>query len=128
MVALITVLTTRMSGVFTNRSTWHPRLKRAGRYCGERVWPFPIGKEFLEDLKSPIADIQQCSVKGTGDHILAATFLAEFVENDTPWVHIDLAASNHKGGLAHVPTEVTGFGVRYTMSLLLDEQILEANS
>lgn len=124
--AVVNALTTRMSGVFTNRSAWHPRLKRTGRNCGERVWPFPIGKEFLEDLKSPIADIQQCSVKGTGDHILAATFLAEFVENDTPWVHIDLAASNHKGGLAHVPTEVTGFGVRYTMSLLLDEQILEA--
>ena len=31
-----------------------------------------------------------------------------------------------KGGLAHVPTEVTGFGVRYTLSLLLDENILDA--
>jgi leucyl aminopeptidase len=124
--AVIHALTTRMSGVFSNRSAWHPRLKRTGRACGERVWPFPIGKEYLEDLKSGVADIQQCSVKGIGDHILAATFLAEFVENDTPWIHMDLAASNHKGGLAHVPTEITGFGVRYTMSLLLDERILEA--
>ncbi len=39
---------------------------------------------------------------------------------------MDLSASNHKGGLGHVPTEVTGFGVRYTMSLLLDEKILES--
>jgi len=30
-----------------------------------------------------------------------------------------------KGGLGHVPSEVTGFGIRYTMSLLLDEQILK---
>lgn len=126
--AVINALTTRMSGVFTNRSDWHPRLKHTGRVCGERVWPFPIGKDFLEELKSEIADIQQCSVKGTGDHILAASFLAEFVENDTPWIHVDLAAGNHKGGLAHIPTEVTGFGVRYTMSLLLDERILEADS
>ena len=125
--AVINAITTRYSGVFTNRSDWHPRLKRTGRVCGERVWPFPIGKEFLEDLSSDTADIQQCSAKGSGDHILAGSFLAEFVENDTPWVHIDLAASNHKGGLAHIPTEVTGFGVRYTISLILDEKLLKAD-
>lgn len=124
--AVLNAITTRYSGVFTNRSDWHPRLKRTGRHCGERVWPFPIGKEFLEDLKSDTADIQQCSAKGSGDHILAGSFLAEFIEHDTPWVHMDLAASNHKGGLAHIPTEITGFGVRYTLSLLLDEHILQA--
>jgi leucyl aminopeptidase len=121
----INAITTRYCGVFTNRPDWHPRLKRAGQHCGERVWPFPIGKEFLEDLKSDVADLQQCSVKGTGDHILAGSFLGEFIEDDVPWIHMDLSASNHKGGLGHVPTEVTGFGVRYTMSLLLDEKILE---
>jgi leucyl aminopeptidase len=124
--AVINAITTRFSGVFTNRSDWHPRLKRVGRHSGERVWPFPIGKEFLEDLKSDTADIQQCSVKGAADHILAGSFLAEFIENDMPWIHIDLAGSNHKGGLAHVPTEITGFGVRYTMSLILDDHILQA--
>jgi leucyl aminopeptidase len=123
----VTAITTKYSGVFTNRSDWHPRLKRTGRHCGERVWPFPIGKEFLEDLKSDVADIQQCSASGGGDHILAGSFLAEFVEHDTPWVHVDLSASNHKGGLAHIPSEVTGFGVRYTMSLILDDGILQAD-
>ena len=123
--SVIGAITTRYSGVFTNRAKWHPRLKRTGQDCGERVWPFPIGKEFLSDLKSDVADIMQCSPDASGDHILAASFLAEFVENDTPWIHMDLAASNHKGGLAHVPTEVTGFGVRYTLSLLLDEEILQ---
>jgi leucyl aminopeptidase len=126
--AVINAITTRYSGVFTNRADWHPRLKSTGRHCGERVWPFPIGKEFKEILKSETADIKQCSSDPGGDHILAGTFLAEFIENDTPWVHVDLAASNHKGGLAHVPTEVTGFGVRYTMSLVLDDGILEADA
>jgi leucyl aminopeptidase len=126
--AVLNALTTRYSGVFTNRSDWHPRLKRAGRNSGERVWPFPIGEEFLEDLKSDTADIQQCSAKPLGDHILAGSFLAEFIENDTPWVHVDLAASNHKGGLAHVPTEVTGFGVRFTLGLVLDDKILEGDN
>lgn len=123
--AVVNAITTRYSGVFTNRPDWHPRLKRIGQNCGERVWPFPIGKEFLEDLHSDVADIQQCSADPAGDHILAASFLAEFIENDTPWVHIDLAASNHKGGLGHIPTEVTGFGVRYTMSLIIDEKLMQ---
>lgn len=123
--AVVNAITTRYSGVFTNHAEWHPRLKRTGENCGERVWPFPIGKEFLSDLESDVADIKQCSPNPTGDHILAASFLAEFVENDTPWVHLDLAASDSKGGLAHIPSEVTGFGVRYTMSLLLDEKILQ---
>jgi leucyl aminopeptidase len=124
----VNAITTRYCGVFTNRSEWHPRLKRNGKNCGERVWPFPIGKEFLGELKSDTADLQQCSVKGIGDHILAGSFLAEFVENDTPWVHMDLSASDHEGGLGHVPSKVTGFGVRYTMSLVLDENILEATT
>ena len=126
--SVINAISTRYSGVFTNRSDWHPRLKRNGRLCGERVWPFPIGKEFLADIKSDVADIMQCSPNPSADHILAGSFLAEFVENDTPWVHVDLAASNHKGGLGHVPTEVTGFGVRYTLSLILDDKILQADS
>ena len=122
----INAITSRYCGVFTNRPDWHPRLKRTGQHSGERVWPFPVGKEFLEDLKSSVADLQQCSVKGTGDHILAGSFLGEFVEGDVPWIHMDLSAGNHKGGLGHVPTDITGFGVRYTMSLVLDEKILES--
>ncbi|MDX1481280.1 MAG: M17 family metallopeptidase [Woeseiaceae bacterium] len=124
--SVINAITTRMSGVFTNRPDWHPRLKRTGRDAGERVWPFPIDKEFLVELRSDVADIKQCSPKPSADHILAGCFLAEFVENDVPWVHIDLAASENEGGLGHVPTKVTGFGVRYTLALLLDDRILEA--
>ena len=41
-----------------------------------------------------------------------------------PWVHVDLASSERKGGLAHVPTEFTGFGVRYAVHLLGDPAFL----
>jgi leucyl aminopeptidase len=122
----ISAVTTRYSGVFTNRVELHPRLKRTGQRCGERVWPFPIGKEFLEELKSSTADLKQCSPKGAGDHILAASFLAEFVENDIPWVHMDLSAGDNEGGLGHIASKFTGFGVRYTISAILDEKLLEA--
>ena len=126
--ACINAVTKRYSGVFTNRPELHPQLKRIGVNTGERVWPFPIGKEFLEDLKSDTADLKQCSPNGFGDHILAGSFLAEFIENDVPWVHMDLsAAENSPKGLAHVGSKFTGFGVRYTMSVILDENLLKAD-
>ena len=126
--ACINSVTTRYSGVFTNRPNLHPVLKKCGRTSGERVWPFPIGKEFMEELKSDTADFKQCSPNGGGDHILAASFLNEFVEAKIPWVHVDLSAMQRKGGLAHVPSEITGFGVRFSMQLLLDSEVLDGRS
>lgn len=124
----VSAITTRYSGVFTNRAELHPRLKRTGQHSGERVWPFPIGDEFLEELKCHSADLRQCSPTGAGDHILAASFLGEFIENDTPWVHMDLSASDCEDGLAHIASKFTGFGVRYTMSAILDDKLFKANT
>lgn len=123
--AAVTAVTTRISAVFTNREDLHPLLKKAGRESGERVWPFPLGSEFMDDLKSETADIKQCSPTASGDHILAATFLDRFIENDVPWIHIDLSACTRKGGLAHVATEITGFGVRFSADLIVDRDIVE---
>ena len=116
-------LSTRYSGAFTNRDALIPVLIASGQDSGERVWPFPVDKDFDKALESTIADIKQCTLDGDADHILAARFLSRFTGN-TPWLHIDLAAGNHKGGLAHIPTDITGFGVRFTLNLLLDKQVL----
>lgn len=122
----VSAITTKYSGVFTNREALHPHLTKTGGNSGERVWPFPIGADFMDGLKSDVADFLQCAPKGGGDHILAATFLAEFVENDTPWVHMDLSASDNDDGLGHIASKFTGFGVRYTMSAILDENLFKA--
>jgi leucyl aminopeptidase len=126
--ACISAVTTRYSGVFSNQPDLHPVLKKCGQESGERVWPFPIGKEFMEELKSDTADFKQCSPNAGGDHILAASFLNEFVDAKIPWVHVDLSATLRKGGLAHVPSEITGFGVRFSMHLILEKHILDGRS
>ncbi len=126
--ACVAAVTTRYSGVFTNRPKWHPILKRAGHDSGERVWPFPIGKDFLEELDSDTADLKQCSPNGGGDHILAASFLQEFVDDKCAWVHVDLSSCCNKNGLGHIPTEITGFGVRFSMNLVLNKDILTIGS
>lgn len=116
--ACVGALTERYSGVFSNRDKANEVLRQAGARSGERVWPFPMDQDFDEMLHSDIADIKQCSTAVYGDHILAARFLSEFVPDDIPWIHVDLSAGQHKGGLAHVPTEITGFGVKLTLELL----------
>ena len=114
-------LTDRYSGVFSNRSVLNSLLIDTGVKSGERVWPFPMDSDFEEELKSSVADILQCSIDGHGDHIIAARFLKRFVPKKSAWIHVDLSAVTRKGGLAQVPSGTTGFGVRFTLNLLLDQ-------
>jgi leucyl aminopeptidase len=123
--ASVAALTSRYSAVFSNRDDWLPALTDAGRRSGERVWPFPMDPDFDEELKSDLADVLQCSVDNDGDHILAARFLQRFVPATSDWIHLDLGAGHRKGGLGHVPTAFTGFGVRYTLALLRSTELPE---
>ena len=123
--ACVYSLTERMSGVLTNTATLVPKLLEAGRSSGERVWNFPFDSDFDSDLESKIADVVQCAVEGKGDHILATRFLSRFVPAQIPWAHVDLSAATRSGGLGHINTDITGFGVRYALDLLLKQNVLE---
>ena len=116
--ACVYALTERYSGAFTNRPDARELIEAAGSSSGERVWTFPMDVDYDTDLESTVADVVQCAVDGKGDHILAARFLSRFVPQSIPWLHLDLAAGTRHGGLAHIATEITGFGVRYTVDLL----------
>jgi leucyl aminopeptidase len=116
----VQALGTRYSGVFSNRRAADQVLIAAGRRSGERVWPFPMDDDYDADLASDVADIKQCSPSAYADHILAARFLSEFVDEKIPWVHVDMSAGERAGGLGSVDTRFTGFGVRFTLDLLHD--------
>lgn len=112
--AVVASLGQRMAGAITNRRHWVEPIIQTGEHCGERVWPFPYQDDYDEDLKSDVADTLQCRTAGAGDHIYAARFLGKFVDKDVDWVHVDMASTGtHKGGLAHIPTDIQGFGVRF---------------
>jgi leucyl aminopeptidase len=123
--ACVNALTERYAGAFTNRPALQPWLQDVGRASGERIWCFPMDEDYDCELESTVADVMQCTADGKGDHILAARFLNRFVGSAVPWVHVDLAPSERKGGLGHVPTEFTGFGVRYAVHLLDDAAALQ---
>jgi leucyl aminopeptidase len=121
--ACVYALTERMSGVLGNRDTLLEAAVAAGRSSGERLWAFPLPEDFDSDLESSTADIAQCALEGKGDHILAARFLNRFVPASIAWAHVDLSSATRRGGLAHVTTDITGFGARVALSLLLDHKL-----
>jgi leucyl aminopeptidase len=123
--ACVAALTTRYSGIFSNRPGAVRSLLAAGVDSGERVWPFPLDDDYDEPLKSDVADVRQCLVEGGGDHIYATRFLKRFVPDSIAWIHIDLSAGMHKGGLGAIPSDVSGFGVAYTLELLADRNPAE---
>lgn len=112
-----TALGSRYCGIFSNQEALAQQAVAAGKNTGERVCVFPMDADYDDDLNSDIADVKQCLIGGEFDHILAARFLHKFV-NDTPWIHMDLSASNHKDGLGAVGSDVTGFGVSWAIELL----------
>jgi leucyl aminopeptidase len=124
--ACVYALTERMSGVFCSDDRLVAPLISAGRNSGDRVVYFPMYADFDADLESKVADVVQCAVDGKGDHILAARFLLRFVPEKMPWVHVDLSSATRSGGLAHVTTDVTGFGVRLALELLQGQDVLKA--
>ncbi len=116
--SVIRSLDTRRAGAYSTDLSLSERAVKAGNRVGERVWNFPIGEDYSEFIRSDFADVRQSSTTKAADHIYAATFLSRFVAKGTPWVHIDLACSNNRGGLGLVPTETTGFGVRFGLGLI----------
>lgn len=115
----ITALGTRYSGLFTRNTKLAHLAYQASRLSGERVSSFPLDDDYDKALESKIADVKQCILEGEADHILAVKFLERFVPKKTPWIHLDLSASRHEEGLGAVGTDITGFGVAWTIDLLM---------
>ena len=87
-------------------------LSTAGELTGERTWPLPLWKAYRAQLDSDIADIKNIGGRGGGT-ITAGWFLREFVSDDVPWAHLDIAGTAWaKEARGWQPKGATGVGVR----------------
>ena len=116
--SMAVALGARYSGVLGNRDALLQQAVQVGQQSGERLCAFPMDEDYEPALDSKVADIKQCTLDGEADHILAARFLKRFLENDVPWLHVDLSASRCEGGLGSVASDVTGFGVGWGSRML----------
>ena len=69
-------------------------LQNAGLAVEDPLWPMPLYRPYAEQIKSPIADLNNSSKSSYAGCITAALFLEHFVTEGTPWVHIDTFAWN----------------------------------
>lgn len=79
------------TGLFGEPDNWLDVVRRAAERAGDRCWPMPLYEEYLDQLKSEIADMTNSGGR-PGGACTAATFLKQFVEG-RPWVHLDVAGT-----------------------------------
>jgi leucyl aminopeptidase len=106
-------------GLFGNEESLLKRIEEASEKAGEKLWRLPLWDEYLEYLKSDVADFRNVGTRAAGA-IIGAIFLSKFV-GKIPWVHLDIAgpASIEKDRL-YIPRGGTGVGVRLLVQLLRD--------
>ena len=87
--ACLVALGTKVAGLFTNDDAFETDVKAASKLTGERVWRLPLDEDYLDLIKSQVAEIKNVGGKW-GGAITAAKFLEQFV-GGRPWVHLDIA-------------------------------------
>ncbi|HKY33462.1 MAG TPA: leucyl aminopeptidase, partial [Candidatus Polarisedimenticolia bacterium] len=80
-----------VSGAFGNDQEMMDRFLAAAREAGEKMWQLPLVDDYSDQLRSDVADLKNTPTSRYGGAITAGLFLKSFVENGTPWLHLDIA-------------------------------------
>lgn len=68
-------------------------IKSSSKTTEEKVWEFPLWDEYLEQVKSKIADVKNVGAPMQAGSIAGGAFLEAFVGEDIPWCHFDIAGT-----------------------------------
>jgi len=119
--AQVVALGTRTGAVMTNNQSFSDSFIAIAKETGEQFWPMPLPVELRASLDSPVADIANRG-DASGGMMVAGLFLKEFVSDDLPWLHLDIAGPAFNEGKPHGYTPVGGTGVSMRSLVRLVEQ------
>ncbi len=108
--AQVVALGTRTSAVMTNNDEFSADFMAATETSGESFWPMPLPVELRQSLDSPVADMANIGER-MGGMLVAGLFLKEFIADDLPWLHLDIAGPAYNESKPHGYTPVGGTGV-----------------
>ncbi|MCB0390591.1 MAG: leucyl aminopeptidase [Bdellovibrionales bacterium] len=91
--AIVVALHNVYTGFFTKDKGLKDKIEKAALVAGERVWHMPIHDEHARDMKGRHADLQNISNHRGAGSSTAAAFLEQFIKNDIPWAHFDIAGT-----------------------------------
>jgi leucyl aminopeptidase len=96
------------------------RVKRSSENVGERVWEFPLWPEYCKQIRSDIADVKNIGAPRQAGTIAGGAFLKEFVGENIPWVHFDIAGTawGVKPDPCNPKGSATGVAIRLVLDLL----------
>jgi leucyl aminopeptidase len=118
--SIIVALGDHRAGLFSNDDEWARSVERAARRAGEPVWRMPLSDDYKKKIESDIADFKNYG--GRPDAIAAALLLSKFA-GDTPWAHLDIAATAWlEDEQPHAPAGATGAGVRTLVELVVGDR------
>jgi len=89
--ACVVALGKLTTGLFGTPEWWVNIVRETAERAGDRVWPMPVFDEYLDQIKSDIADLVNSGGRPAGA-ITAAMFLKEFT-GGLPWTHLDIAGT-----------------------------------
>ena len=79
-----------LPALFTPDDGLADELMDAGLQNNDPMWRLPLWAGYRRLIDSKVADISNSGESGLAGAITAALFLKTFVEDETPWVHLDL--------------------------------------
>ena len=119
--ACIVALGNNVAALVSNNQRLSEKIKKSSEKTSEEIWQLPINDDYMDMIKSNVADMRNIGMGRSAGTITAAAFLANAVD-DTPWAHLDIAgtawtqdASKKK---SYNPKGATGFGVRLILDYL----------
>lgn len=84
----------QLPALFTRDMALGRELVDIGLAVHDPLWQLPLWADYHRNIESEIADIVNTGRNGLGGAITAALFLADFVPESLPWLHLDLFAWN----------------------------------
>ena len=119
--ACIIALGTNVAAIVSNNEKLKQKIINSSKRTTEEVWELPLNDDYMNMIKSDVADMKNIGIGRAAGTITAAAFLKNAIDN-TPWVHIDIAgvawtqeATKEK---PYNPKGATGFGVRLILDYL----------
>jgi leucyl aminopeptidase len=107
---VVTALGKFRAGLMSNDNALAAELETAGDRTDEPLWRLPLDEEYFQLIKGTDSDIKNSAGVPLASSIVGGTFLNQFVMNDVPWAHIDIAGTATTE--ANGAKQATGFGVR----------------
>lgn len=91
--AVVMALSSVAAGLMGNDEKALAKFKAAAAVTEERFVELPIFPEYLDDMKSKVADLKNIGAeKGAGSQ-KAGAFLREFIRKGNKWLHLDVAGT-----------------------------------